>query len=183
MSVYATSTQVLSGTFKHGAGRIILLALGGTVVAATLVTAVAVRQSSGGTSPSDVSAQINSPLYPASREGVRGHVDVDSSLVTASDSAQSTSSSPNYPASGHSERTVRTTYIVASPEQAADVRTGIVDGNTIRLAVGEPLLLDSVLVVGSDAEAEAARAAIAEGNRILAGLGEPEELVVDLRTK
>ncbi len=215
MSTQATSTQVLSGAFKHGAGRIILLAVGGTVVAAALVTAVAVRQSSGGTSPSDVSAQINSPLYPASREGIRGHVDVDSSLATASDSArsttgplypasregirghvdvdsslatasdraQSTSSSPNYPASRYSERTVHTTYIVASPEQAAAVRTGILDANTIRLAVGEPLLLDSVLVVGSDAEAEAARAGITDSNRILVGLGEPEELVVDLRTR
>jgi hypothetical protein len=183
MSTQATSTQVLSGAFKHGAGRIILLAVGGTVVAAALVTAVAVRQSSGGTSPSDVSAQINSPLYPASREGIRGHVDVDSSLATASDRAQSTSSSPNYPASRYSERTVHTTYIVASPEQAAAVRTGILDANTIRLAVGEPLLLDSVLVVGSDAEAEAARAGITDSNRILVGLGEPEELVVDLRTR
>jgi len=41
MNAHTTSSQVLSGTFKHGAGRLILLALGGTVVAAAVVTAVA----------------------------------------------------------------------------------------------------------------------------------------------
>ncbi|MBE0611574.1 MAG: hypothetical protein IH609_19495, partial [Dehalococcoidia bacterium] len=87
------------GTFKHGAGRMILLALGGTVVAAAVVTAVAVRQSPESNSLSGVSAQVNSPLYPASREGVRGHVDIDPPLVAAGESVRSTSRLPNYPAS------------------------------------------------------------------------------------
>ncbi len=152
MNAHAVSTQILSGTFKHGAGRIILLALGCTVAAVAVVAAVVVRQSSGDeTSPNATTAAQAQVPAAVSRPG-------------------------RLP-----EATVRTTYFVASPEHADALRIGIVDANAIRLAVGEPLMLDTVLLVASDAEAEAALAAIVDGNRLLASLGEPEENVVDLR--
>ncbi|MCC7089414.1 MAG: hypothetical protein IT295_09680 [Dehalococcoidia bacterium] len=171
MNVHAVSTQVLSGTFKHGAGRIILLAVGSAVVAAAVVAAVALRPSPGGDSSAATTNAANLVAAQAQHDAL-----IDG--TAAQFPAGSLSGSP---ASRHSERTVRTTYIVASAEQAAAVKTGIVDANTIRLAVGEPLLLDSVLVVSSDTEAAAALDAIADGNRILATLGEPQENVADLR--
>lgn len=182
MNARTASTQSLSGTFKHGAGRIILLALGSVVVAAAVVAAVTVRQLAGGDSPSDVRSQANSALYPASRESVRGHVDADPLPVADGESASSTSSPANSLASRHSERTVRTTHIVASPEQAASVADAINDANVFRASIGESFMFDTVLVVRSDAEADAALEAIAYGNGILVGLGEPEERVVDLRS-
>ncbi len=171
MNVHATSTQVLSGTFKHGAGRIILLALGGTVVAAAFVTAVAVRQSSGSdASPATTGAAlVESALaqHGALTEGTLAQVPEGSAFRI----------------SPLSETGPGTTYLVATREHADAVVLAINEANLIRATTGLSPMPDTVLVVGSDAEAEAARAAIAEGNRILAGLGEPEELVVDLRTK
>ncbi len=174
MSTQATSTQVLSGAFKHGAGRIILLALGGTVVAAALVTAVAVRQSPGSdASPAATGAALlesDQAQHGALIEGTLAQVPEGSAFAAVQTSALS-------------EAGPRTTYLVASQEQADAVALGINEANLIRVTTGLTPMPDTVLVVGSDAEAEAARAAIADGNRILVGLGEPEELVVDLRTK
>ena len=156
MNAHAVSTQILSGTFKHGAGRIILVALGCTVATVAVVAAVVVRQSPGDETSSNATTagaqvQVPSGSLPVSRPG-------------------------RLP-----EATVRTTYFVASPEHADALRIGIADANAIRLAVGEPLMFDTVLLVASDAEAEATLAAIVDGNRLLASLGEPEENVVDLR--
>lgn len=174
MSTQVTSTQVLSGAFKHGAGRIILLALGGAVVAAALVTAVAVRQSSG----SEASPATTGAAHLESAQSQHGAL-IEGTLAQVPEGSAFPISRP----SALSETGPSTTYLVATREHADAVVLGINEANLIRATTALPPMPDTVLVVGSDAEAEAARAAIADGNRILAGLGEPEELVVDLRTQ
>lgn len=172
MNAHATSTQTLSGTFKHGAGRIILLALGSAVVAAAVVAAVTVRQSAGGDA-SSTSVAVDLPAaqaqHDASIDGTLSQVPEGSAFAVSRQSA--------LPEPGD-----RTTYIVGSQEQADTVALGINDANTIRATTGLAPTVDTVLVVSSDAEAAAVVEAVLDGNRILATLGEPEEDVVDLRT-
>jgi hypothetical protein len=173
MNAHAVSTQVVSGTFKHGAGRIILLALGGTIVAAAVVTAVAVRQSSGSDAPT---AAANVALLGAAQAQHDALIDATAALfpVGSAFAVSRAASGPDEP--GH-----HTTYLVGTEGQAAALAVAINDANTIRAASGESAVFDTVLLVRSDAEADAALGAIADGNRILAGLGEPEEYVEDLR--
>ena len=172
MNAHAVSTQVLSGTFKHGAGRIILLALGGTVVAAAVVTAVAVRPSSGSDSSA---AATNAALLGAAQ------AQHDSLLDGTLAQFPEGSAFPAIRPSALAEAGDRTTYLVASQQQADAVALGINDANTIRAMSGESPTFDTVLVARSDAEAAAVLEAVADGNRILVTLGEPEEYVVDLR--
>lgn len=172
MNAHAVSTQVLSGTFKHGAGRIILLALGGTVVAVAVVAAVAVRQSSGSESSSatSVAAELAAARaqHDAMIDGTQAQFPEGSAFRAIRPSA--------LPVPGD-----RTTYLVANQEQADAVALGINDANTIRATTGLSPTSDTVLVVSSDAEAAAVVEAVLDGNRILVSLGEPEEYVVDLR--
>ncbi|MBE0611677.1 MAG: hypothetical protein IH609_20010 [Dehalococcoidia bacterium] len=174
MNAHATSTQALSGTFKHGAGRIILLALGCTVVAAAVVTAVAVRQSAGG----DASTATTSAALLEAAQAQH-----DASIEGTLSQFPEGSAFPALRPSALPEPGLRTTYIVGSQEQADAVALGINDANTIRATTGLSPTVDTVLVVSSDAEAAAVVEAVLDGNRILVTLGEPEEYVVDLRTK
>lgn len=172
MNAHAVSTQVLSGTFKHGAGRIILLALGCTVVAVAVVAAVVVRQSSGGDAAStSVAAELAAARaqHDALIEGMQAQFPSGSALTVVR------------PAGLPDEPAHRTTYVVGTAQQAAAVAVAVNDANTIRAATGLPPTLDTVLVVSSDAQAAAVAGVILDGNRILAGLGEPEEYVADLR--
>lgn len=171
MNAHAVSTQVLSGTFKHGAGRIILLALGSAVVTAAVVTAVAVRPSMGGDSSAPNAALLGATQaqHDALIDGTLSQFPAGSAFAVSR------------PATRPDEPGYRTTYFVGTEAQAAALAVAINDANTIRAASGEPVLFDTVLRVRSDVEAAAALGAIADGNRTLVGLGEPEEYVVDLR--
>jgi hypothetical protein len=173
MNPHAVSTQVLSGTFKHGAGRIILVALGSAVVAAAVVAAVAVRPSSG----SDSSAgATNAALLGAAQAQHDALIE-----GTAAQFPAGSAFAVSRPATWPDEPGHRTTYFVGTEAQAAALAVAINDANTIRAASGESVVLDTVLLVRSDGEAAAALGAIADGNRTLVALGEPEEHIVDLR--
>lgn len=171
MNAHAVSTQVLSGTFKHGAGRIILLALGSVVAA--VVAAVAVRPSSGGDSSA---AATSAALLRAAQAQHDALID-----GTAAQFPAGSAFAVSRPVTRPDEPGYRTTYIVGTEGQAAALAVAINDANTIRAASGESVVFDTVLLVRSDAAAASALEAIADGNRTLVGLGEPEERVVDLR--
>ncbi len=173
MNAHTASTQVLSGTLKHGAGRIILLALGGTVVAAAVVTAVALRPSPG----SDASTAATSVGVDLPAAQAQHDASIDGTLSQFPEG----SAFPALRPSALPEPGQRTTYIVGSQNQANAVALGINDANTIRATTGLSPTVDTVLVVSSDAEAAAVVEAVLDGNRILVSLGEPEEYVVDLR--
>ena len=90
----------------HGFGPNALIAIiGGAVLISALVAAglwtSTQNDSSSPVAPAASESGVHQPNYPASREGVRGHVDVDDVLggMVVSSETQPVTHQPNYPAS------------------------------------------------------------------------------------
>ena len=153
MAINTTSTPTMPGAPRRLGRNALLATLGGTIIlAAVAAGAVVVTRS-------DSSAPAAPPVAVAAAQP----------------------SFTNVGASASSADAPHTVYVVGSEEQATLIRAGISDSDSIRMAVGEPPLLESVVVAASDDEAATALQAINEANVIRATNGLAAYTVVDLR--